>query len=163
MLSGVLLLALVWVALSRRFDPETLGLGLVGALLALRVQRALVPAHGRPILHILRHPGRVLLFLLTLAQRFVLSTLFTTRLILFGREEGRLIALPIRIENPFGQFLLLNSITLTPSTISLLVEGDLLYIHWLQQRDGNADPKEIKESLERRIEAIFPGGDHADR
>jgi multisubunit Na+/H+ antiporter MnhE subunit len=163
MISGIVMLSLVWVALSRRFDVQTVTLGVAAALLALWIQRVLIPIRGRPALHVLRHPLRLLLFIATLAQRFILSTLLTAQLILLGDEEGLLMALPIRVTNPFGQFLLLNSITLTPSTISLLVEGDLLYIHWLQRRGGHGDWRTIKESLERRIEAIFRGGDDADR
>jgi len=72
-------------------------------------------------------------------------------------------ALPIRIEDSLAQFILLNSITLTPSTISLLVEDDLLYIHWLQAAGGHGDWREIKESLEARLHSLFEGdrrGDH---
>jgi len=163
MISGIVILSLVWVALSRRFDIQTVALGVGAALLALWIQRSLIPIHGHPAKHVLRHPVRLLLFAATLVRRFVLSTLLTARLILLGDEEGLLMALPIRVTNPFGQFLLLNSITLTPSTISLLVEGDLLYIHWLQSRGGGGDWRTIKESLERRIEAIFLGDDDADR
>ncbi len=163
MIIGIVLLSLVWVALSRRFDIQFVALGAGAALLALSVQRALIPIHGHPVRHALRHPLRLLLFAVTLSRRFVLSTLLTARLILFGGEESLLMALPIRVTNPFGQFLLLHSITLTPSTISLLVEGDLLYIHWLQKRGGRGDWKAIKEGLERRIEAIFSGGADAGR
>jgi multisubunit Na+/H+ antiporter MnhE subunit len=163
MVSGIVVLSLVWVALSRRFDVQAVALGVGASLLALWLQRVLVPLRGRPALHALRHPLRLLRFFATLLRRFVLSTLLTARLILLGDEEGLLMALPIRVTHPFGQFLLLNSITLTPSTISLLVEGDLLYLHWLQRRGGRGDWRTIKESLERRVEAVFPGDDDADR
>jgi len=160
---GIVLLGLAWFALSRRFDVQTVSLGIGATLLALSAQRLLIPVPGHPARHILRRPIGALRFLATLAGRFVLSTLLTVRLILLGHEEGLLIALPIRVTNPFAQFLLLNSITLTPSTISLLIEGDLLYIHWLQPRGGHGDWRTIKESLERRIERIFPEDEDAGR
>lgn len=163
MICGIVLLGLAWFALSRRLDVQSVSLGIGAALLALSVQRLLIPVPGHPGRHILRRPIGTLRFLATLAGRFVLSTLLTVRLILFGHEEGLLIALPIRVTNPFAQFLLLNSITLTPSTISLLIEGDLLYIHWLQPRGGHGDWRTIKESLEHRIERIFPEDDRAGR
>ncbi len=163
MIVGVVVLSLAWVALSRQFDPQMIALGGGAVLLALGFQRAIVPMRGRPGVHMLRHPLRVLLFAATLLYRFVVSTLLTTWLILLGDEEGLLMALPIDVRHPVGQFLLLNSITLTPSTISLLVEENLLYIHWLQRRGGHGDWRTIKESLERRIAAIFPEGEDADR
>ena len=97
-----------------------------------------------------------------LIRRFVHSTLHTTWLILRGGEEGRMMALPIRIEDPLARFILLNSITLTPSTISLLVEDDLLYIHWLQSAGGHGDWREIKESFETRLGKLFEEDRHAD-
>jgi len=160
---GIVILSLVWLALSRSFDVQTVSLGVGAALLALSIQRLLIPIRGRPLRHILRHPIGTLRFLATLGVRFILSTLLTARLIVLGDEEGLMVALPIRVTNPFARFLLLNSITLTPSTISLLIEDDLLYIHWLQRRDGRGDWRTIKESLERRIEAVFTGGEDADR
>jgi multisubunit Na+/H+ antiporter MnhE subunit len=92
---------------------------------------------------------------LDLAKRFALSTLMTAWLILTGKEEGRMMALPLRVKDPLARFLLLNAITLTPSTISLLIEGDLLYIHWLQTAGGRADWRRIKESLETHLIHLF--------
>ena len=74
-----------------------------------------------------------------------------------------MMALPLRVKDPLARFLLLNAITLTPSTISLLIEGDLLYIHWLQTAGERADWKTIKESLETRLVGLFEGRSHADR
>ena len=74
-----------------------------------------------------------------------------------------MMALPIRITDPLARFLLLNSITLTPSTISLLIEDDLLYIHWLQPANGQGDWRAIKESLEDRLTQLFERGEHGDR
>jgi len=75
-------------------------------------------------------------------------------------------ALPVRVTDPLARFILLNSITLTPSTISLLTEENLLYIHWLQASDETSDWRSIKESLELRLQRLFDepsGRDRADR
>ncbi len=72
-------------------------------------------------------------------------------------------AIPIRMDDAWGRFMLLNSITLTPSTIALLIEDDLLYIHWLQPAGGHGDWRAIKESLEERLADVFGGGGHGDR
>ncbi|MFC2099744.1 Na+/H+ antiporter subunit E [Candidatus Bipolaricaulota bacterium] len=163
MLGGMVALMAVWIALTRRFDFASLAVGIAAATLVLLVQRALLPPHEHLTGELGRRPIRFLLFLLTLAVRFVSSTLFTSRLILFGGEEGRMMALPTRVKHPVGRFLLLNSITLTPSTISLLVEDDLLYIHWLERKAGRGDWRAIKESLERRVAELFPTDLHRSR
>ncbi len=64
-------------------------------------------------------------------------------------------ALPLAVKDPLARFILLNAITLTPSTISLLAEDDLLYIHWLQPSTGKADWREIKESLDALLCRLF--------
>jgi len=52
---------------------------------------------------------------------------------------------------------------LTPSTISLLVEDDVVYLHWLQSRRGAGDWRTIKESIESRVLDLVaerPRADH---
>ena len=156
MLAGIVALTVVWIALTRRFDLLSLAIGITAATATLLVQKALLPPHEHLARALGRRPVRLLLFLFTLAVRFVSSTLFTSRLILLGGEEGRMMALTTQVSHPVGRFLLLNSITLTPSTISLLVEDDLLYIHWLEREGGRGDWRAIKESLERRVADLFP-------
>jgi multisubunit Na+/H+ antiporter MnhE subunit len=163
MLGGMVALMVLWIALTRRFDLPSLAVGIVASTSVLLVQRVLLPRHEHLAWELGRRPIRLLLFLFTLAFRFASSTLLTSRLILFGGEEGRMMALRTRVEHPVGRFVLLNSITLTPSTISLLVEDDLLYIHWLERKGGRGDWRAIKESLERRVAELFPRDPHRSR
>ena len=141
----------IWLLLTRRVDAPALVVGAV-----CLAQRTLFRRHDRLVSTLLRHPIRTLRYLGMLIWRFLISTGYTIRLILLGDEEGRIVALPLRLRHPIGQLLLLNSITLTPSTISLLVEGDLLYIHWLRARNEQGDWETIKETLERALLTIFP-------
>jgi multisubunit Na+/H+ antiporter MnhE subunit len=163
MIGGLCALALVWLALTQRLDPASLILGVCAIVAVMLIQRTVLPRETERLSELLRRPDRVLLLLGTLAVRLVGSTLYTTRLILFGGEEGRMVALPTRIRHAGARFLLLNAITLTPSTISLLAEEDLLYIHWLKRRRGSGDWRKIKDSLERRILALIPEEDDVDR
>lgn len=156
MLATSLALVGVWLLLAGRLDAPTLAVGLVSVGLVCIAQRTLFGRHDQLMSTLLAHPWRSVRYAGILAWRFAVSTGYTIRLILLGNEEGRIVALPLRLRHPIGQFLLLNSITLTPSTISLLVEENLLYIHWLRARDEQGDWETIKESLERQILTIFP-------
>ena len=148
----------IWLLLTHRLDAPALVVGVfVGGFVCL-AQRMLFRRHDRLVSTLLRHPVRSLRYIGLLAWRFLISTGYTIRLILLGDEEGRIVALPLRLRHPIGQLLLLNSITLTPSTISLLVEGNLLYIHWLRAREAQGDWEAIKETLERELLTIFPNG-----
>ncbi len=148
----------IWLLLTHRVDASALIVGVFIAGIVCLAQHTLFRRHDRLVSTLLRHPLRGFRYLGILAWRFLISTGYTIRLILLGEEEGRIVALPLRLRHPIGQLLLLNSITLTPSTISLLVEGDLLYIHWLRARDAQRDWETIKETLERELLAIFPNG-----
>jgi len=152
----------VWVALARRFDPSILIIGALAATGVVLVQRYLFPRVNLSLGSLARRPLQVVLFIGLLLWRFVTSTLYTSYVILFSREEGRIVAIPTKVSDPFGQFLLLNAITFTPSTISLLLEGDLLYIHWLRREGGGGDWRRVKEPLEKRLNSIFGVRDDAD-
>jgi len=155
MILSVLALLGCWLALSRGVDLPRLIAGVLAAAIVVLVQRCLFPSFAPFPALLLRRPHWLLAFLVVFVYRFLTSTLRTCWLILFGGEEGRIVALPTRLEHPIGQFILLNAITLTPSTISLLLEGDLLYIHWLKAKGSRGDWKAIKESLELRLYPVF--------
>jgi len=163
MVLGIFILLLVWLALTRTLAFPFVIAGFLSSLLVAVFWRAIMPKVPTSIHKLLTRPVRLSRFVLTLTKRFVISTLHTTWLILRGGEEGRMMALPIRVEDSLARFILLNSITLTPSTISLLVEDDLLYIHWLQTSGGHGDWREIKESLEARLHSLFEGERRGDR
>lgn len=156
MIPAILALSACWIALSRTLDPWRALIGVGAAAAVVLVQRLLFPRVDPFVFSLARRPLALVRFGLTLGARLAVSTLYTCWLILSGREEGRFMALPLRVSHPLGQFLLLNSVTLTPSTISLLVEGDVVYLHWLQARGGRGDWRRVKESLERRVSALFP-------
>jgi len=159
MLATAVVLLSIWFVLTRRLDPAAIVVGVVAVVIVCFAQRVLSLRPDRLVVPLLRHPLRAVTYAAVLAWRFAESTAYTVRLILLGGEEGRIVALPLRLHDPIGQLILLNSITLTPSTISLLVEGDLLYIHWLRASHEKGDWQAIKESLERRLLRLFPGRD----
>jgi multisubunit Na+/H+ antiporter MnhE subunit len=152
---GFVLLMLIWMALTRSAHPSFVAAGAVCSLSVALLWRAILPGSLSSAVVLVRHPIRTARFAVTLAYRFAMSTLHTAWLILRGGEEGRMVALPLHVTDPLAQFILLNAITLTPSTISLLTEDNLLYIHWLQPAGGQGDWRSIKESLERCLRSLF--------
>jgi multisubunit Na+/H+ antiporter MnhE subunit len=162
MVLGTIVLFLVWLAMTRTLAIPYVIAGMISAVVVVAAWCAIMPKAPSSATKLIRHPIRLLRFTLVLIRRFVVSTLSTSWLILRGNEEGRMMALPIRVEDPLARFILLNSITLTPSTISLLAEDDLLYIHWLQSAGGHGDWRTIKESFEIRLRKLFEEDRHAD-
>jgi len=163
MLLGTLVLWLVWLAITRTLALPAVLAGAACSFGVVIFWRWLMPDTLRSVVLLVRHPWRLIRFACVLLYRFVASTLRTSWIILKGGEEGRIVALPIRTADPLARFILLNSITLTPSTISLLVEDELLYIHWLQASGSQGDWREIKESLEIALRRLFEGDHRVDR
>ena len=57
------------------------------------------------------------------------------------------------LKTKFGRFLLANSITLTPGTITVRMEGDCLTVHCLRRNMLDTSPDGVFERWIRRLEA----------
>jgi len=62
-----------------------------------------------------------------------------------------------KLKSPMGRLLLANSITLTPGTLTVEMEGDWLYVHWVNMEAGDIDgaTAEIVTGFERYLEVIY--------
>ncbi|MEW5826540.1 MAG: Na+/H+ antiporter subunit E [Candidatus Bipolaricaulota bacterium] len=154
---GLLTLVAMWFSLTRSAEPLSFLVAACLALGAMGASRWVLPRTEGLGSLVLRRPHRAIAFLVGLVWQIARSTLYTCRVILFRREEGRIVALPTALHGPLAQFLLSHAVTLTPSTISLLVEEDLVYIHWLGVEGHPGDLSGVKEPLERLL-ARWTGG-----
>lgn len=92
-----------------------------------------------------------LLFFLRLAYHIVLSTARTLSLVITNRIKPEIIVYPCEVESDLGHLLLMNSITLTPTTIAILTERNLLYIHHLYLPSREKYEK-LRDSIQRNFE-----------
>jgi multicomponent Na+:H+ antiporter subunit E len=62
-----------------------------------------------------------------------------------------------RLKSRMGRLMLANSITLTPGTLTVEMDGEWLYIHWVnvQAQDIDAATAEIVAGFERYLEVIY--------
>ena len=62
-----------------------------------------------------------------------------------------------RLKSPIGRMILANSITLTPGTLSVDVNGDYFYIHWIDVTDidEKGATQKIVAGFEKYLEVIF--------
>lgn len=58
-----------------------------------------------------------------------------------------------KLESPLAKLVLANSITLTPGTLTLDVDGDSLYIHWITVK--SKDIQEATEKVSYKFEKIL--------
>jgi len=140
-----------WVALWRQASlPVLLGgvwlpLVLLGATAAKRLR---VPFPARAWLRLDLWGA----FLFLMAWRVLWAVASTAWAILRGQARPGVVAFPLRLRSDMGRLLLLWAITVTPGTIALLLEGDLLYVHCLRRPAGPAVPGlERLESLLKKL------------
>ncbi len=130
----LLFLLLFWLALSGHYTGLLLSLGFVSCLwVALIARRMDVIDHeGRPI-H--RWSLRILtthfIYLIWLGKEIVLSSIAVGRMILTngGRVNPEVIDLSVEGMDDMEKVIYANSITLTPGTLTVDVEGDWLKVH----------------------------------
>jgi multicomponent Na+:H+ antiporter subunit E len=131
----------VWMLLSGKFDVFHLGSGVVAVLLVVWLDRKLGPVNlGENDLPIRIHVGRAILFVPWLVWQMLLSALEVARIILRpnGSLDPRLVRFTCVQPHTIARVLLGNSITLTPGTLTLNIEGDHYLIHSLSagSREG---------------------------
>ena len=68
-----------------------------------------------------------------------------------------IVRIKTRLKNPVARLLLANSITLTPGTLTVEMEGPWLYIHWVVADTTDVDKasREISAGFEKYLEVMY--------
>lgn len=132
----VALLAM-WLLMSGHYDALLISLGIASVLftvfLALRME---VVDHESYPTHM---TGRLIRFWTFLAKEIVLANIDVARRILAGRSaiSPRTFTLRMPQKTDLGRTIYANSITLTPGTVSMRMEGNDLLVHALTQETAD--------------------------
>jgi multicomponent Na+:H+ antiporter subunit E len=154
-----LALFVVWVLLSGKMDAAHLGAGaLIAAAIALATRQlwALSPVFGasaaEPFAGL--RWGRFLRYLVVLAWEIVVSAVQVAYVVLHPRMpiDPRLLRFRSHLPHPLARLTLANSITLTPGTVTIEVEGDEFLVHALTP--GSAKDVELG-GLRNWVAALF--------
>lgn len=143
---------ILWLAVARVLKAGALGLGLWALWIVLwRDTSGPVVAGGAAFVLLLigltlrgklrlEQPASAwlrwdlwLVFFCLVALRVVQAVAVAGMTVLSGRTCSGIVAVPVTVKSDVARLLLLWSITVTPGTIALLLEGDLLYVHCLHQ------------------------------
>lgn len=125
-------LSVLWILLSWRFDPLLVGLGLFSVLLVMyfAIRMDIADHEGYP-LHL--HYLALFSYWLWLQDQIVKANLDVTRRILDPKLpiSPTVVDLKATQSSVVGRVIYANSITLTPGTVSMGVEGNLIHVHAL--------------------------------
>ena len=154
---GVVVLPLVWMALTGDFSPANFLIGFLVSSLALWISNP--GAGSAPAVVYLRRVWRWLAFAGFFLGELVLASLRIFWDILTPRHRMRpaIIAIPLDLEGDVAVTFLANLITLTPGTLSLDIDEErrVLYVHAMYVDEVEDFRQDIKRRYERRVKELF--------
>jgi multicomponent Na+:H+ antiporter subunit E len=151
-------LLLFWLMLMGRLTADVL---VVGALASLTI--ALLYPNGLSFFTELRATPEAfvagLRYFGYFFKELVKSNLRLTAIVLSPSLPVKpgIVKVRTRLKTRMGRLMLANSITLTPGTLTVEMDGEWLYVHWVsvQSPDIDAATAEIVAGFERYLEVIY--------
>ncbi len=158
MIRLVMALFIFWVILSGKIDAFHLSLGLLSSLsvawVSRRLRRLDPPLVSPPAW--LRWPG----YLLWLFKEVVVSSVQVAMIVLSPKMpiNPRVVRLRRYLPNDLAKLTLANSITLTPGTVTVDLEGKDFIVHALTEEGAlTLVPRTGEGEMARRVKALFIG------
>lgn len=153
---AVLLLALLWAAITGNFSGLNLLLGaVIGTLAVALLRTALAPP--RALLKLRQAASLALLFLYELGASAVRVAIIVLTPNLKSAIHPAIVAFPLTVTSDAEITLLANLITLTPGTLSVDVSPDrsVLYVHALNAPSHEAVIADIANGFEARVRELY--------
>ncbi len=142
-----MLLAVTWWLWSGHIEAFILLLGLASVIAVVWLARnmGITDAEGAPLVQ-----GRVFIYAVWLAKEIVKANVEVARVILDPNLpiRPRLIRIRANQKTELGRVILANSITLTPGTVSVDMQGDRIWVHALSFEGAEED---LSGDMDRRI------------
>lgn len=148
-------LAITWLLLNAPLTPGNAVLALVVGLSVPAVMRALRPRAVR-----VRAPTTLARLAVIVLYDMVRSNIDVARIILGLRRGERrtgFVTIPLDLREPFGLAVLSIILTATPGTLWVQYDSDTgcLLLHLLDDTDGDAWVRRVKDRYERPLMEIF--------
>ena len=124
---------ILWIILNGRVTLELVLLGILISAAVFLFARAAFGYSARRELDVLRYMPLALLYLINLMREIILASLHVIRLILSParKPEPVLIEFDSGLPTEFQNVVLANSITLTPGTVTVEMQGAHFTVHCL--------------------------------
>ncbi len=152
-----------WIVMSGKFDFFHLGMGIVSSGLVAGLSHDLLfEGHTKKLAATLVEITCFLRYLVWLFWQIVLANFHIAGLALSlhpkKHMDPHIIKFRTSLKTNFARFVLANSITLTPGTVSVRIEDDVFYVHAITRR-SSADLAGLKPGeMERWVAWVFEGG-----
>jgi multicomponent Na+:H+ antiporter subunit E len=151
----ILLLA-IWVVFSGLLDPFHLSLGVISCLIvSLLSTRVLFPNTESNPIFLLKRSFHFAGYLIWLLKEILIANIHVFYLAIIPggiqRLDPTVVEIKVRLKSESARYLLANSITLTPGTVTISIEGDRLLVHSISR----VTTEGLEGDMERRIAKVF--------
>jgi len=156
-----ILMFILWVLMSGKFDAFHLTLGLVSSAMVAALSANLLFQDRKSLPARVAEGFRFAAYAIWLLAQITIANMHVIKLALTTRPMEKVLnphifTFKTFLKNDFSRFVLANSITLTPGTVTIRVEGDVFYVHAIDEKAaGDLADQESISDMERRIAAVF--------
>jgi len=154
-----------WILMSGKFDLFHLTLGGISCVIvALFTSEILFRDRRKGFIQRLVEALRFISYGGWLMYQIVLANFHVIGLAVSPRRMKRnldpnIFTFKTRLTTDFARFVLANSITLTPGTVTIRIQDDVFYVHAIsRQAIGDFTQSETMSEMERRVAWVFEGG-----
>lgn len=153
----------LWIVLTNSVHPQELITGAVVAT-AAAIAGAFVykDKHGALMPGSILSPMRLvnlLRFTIYLIFQIVLANIDVAKRVISPAMpiNPGIVKVSTNLKSPLGRMILANAITLTPGTLTVNIEGDVLCVHWIdvESEDIQTATQTIVGDFEKHLEGIF--------
>lgn len=144
---------ITWILFSGKFDPFHFSLGIISCLIVSYASTNLLfPKKGKVDLlsHIVRIPS-VIGYIIWLNYQIILANLHVFALALSPNVrrsiDPHILRFTTRLKSDFAKVVFANSITLTPGTVTVSIDGDEFVVHAISQKVAKGLPGEMEERI----------------
>lgn len=151
-----------WAVMSGKFDFFHLALGALSSGLVTWLSHDLLfTGHTKKFGGLLMEIARFLYYTLWLFWQIILANFHIAGLALSPRArelmDPRIISFKTVLKTDFARFVLANSITLTPGTVTIRIQDDTFFIHAITSQSAG-DLTDAPGAMERWVAWVFEGG-----
>lgn len=151
------LLFVNWIVFSGKFDAFHLGLGVISCAVVVWLSQDLLYVDRKKSMSArLQEAFAFLKYVPWITWEVVKANLHVFKLAMTkaGYEEmaPRVVTFKTYLKTDFAKFVLANSITLTPGTITMLIRGDIVHVHTMSQF---LEDDLLEGAIERKVAEVF--------
>ena len=119
----------IWLLLSGHYDPLLLTLGVLSCITCLYVtwKAKFIDEEGLPLHLLFRLP----IYTVWLFKEIIKANIDTAKIIIFNNPDPQNFRVKSSQKTEAGKVTYANSITLTPGTVTTVLDGDILEVHAL--------------------------------